>query len=52
MNIFIVLAHPEPASLTHTLKNITVYILRKAGHEIIVSDLYARNQLESVCRWQ
>lgn len=43
MKVFVVLAHPEPASLNNSLKDITVDALQKAGHEVIVSDLYRMN---------
>jgi NAD(P)H dehydrogenase (quinone) len=41
MKYFIVYAHPEPASLSGQLKNRAVAALEAAGHEVIVSDLYA-----------
>lgn len=41
MKYFIVHAHPEPQSLTSYLKNRAVTALENAGHEVIVSDLYA-----------
>lgn len=40
MKIFIVLAHPEPQSLTHSLNRVLVEELIKGGHEIKLSDLY------------
>lgn len=40
MKVFIVLAHPEPKSLTHSLHKVLVKELEKEGHEIKVSDLY------------
>lgn len=40
MNILVVYAHHEPASLTGTLKNIAVSSLQSLGHEVVVSDLY------------
>jgi NAD(P)H dehydrogenase (quinone) len=43
MKVFVVLAHPESASLNHSLKNITMDVLQKAGHKVIVSDLYQMN---------
>lgn len=41
MKYFIVYAHPEPTSLSGHLKNRAVAALEQAGHEVIVSDLYA-----------
>lgn len=41
MKYFIVHAHPEPTSLTGYLKDRAVSALEAAGHEVIVSDLYA-----------
>ena len=41
MKYFIVYAHPEPMSLSGHLKNRAVTALEAAGHEVIVSDLYA-----------
>lgn len=41
MKYLIVYAHPEPASLTGYLKDRAVQALEAAGHEVIVSDLYA-----------
>ncbi len=41
MNVLIVYAHPEPRSLNGALKDFTVARLRKAGHAVEVSDLYA-----------
>ncbi|WP_328395337.1 NAD(P)H-dependent oxidoreductase [Nocardia sp. NBC_00416] len=41
MKVLIVYAHPEPDSLTGTLKDVAVEQLRSDGHEVRVSDLYA-----------
>jgi NAD(P)H dehydrogenase (quinone) len=41
MNVLIVHAHPEPRSLNGSLRDFTVQRLRRAGHDVIVSDLYA-----------
>ncbi|MFD0361384.1 NAD(P)H-dependent oxidoreductase [Nocardia sp. GCM10030253] len=41
MKTLIVHAHPEPQSLSSSLKNVAVSTLTKAGHEVQVSDLYA-----------
>jgi len=43
MKVFIVHAHPEPASLNGALTEIAVSTLTEAGHEVRVSDLYAMN---------
>jgi NAD(P)H dehydrogenase (quinone) len=41
MNVLIVFAHPEPASLNGQLKDFAVARLQEAGHTVQVSDLYA-----------
>lgn len=41
MNVLIVYAHPEPASFNGAMKDLAVETLRAAGHEVVVSDLYA-----------
>ena len=41
MKILIVYAHPEPLSFNGALKNQAVNVLTGAGHEVVVSDLYA-----------
>lgn len=41
MNVFIVYAHPEPASFNGAMKDTAVDLLTKAGHEVRVSDLVA-----------
>lgn len=42
MNILLVYAHPEPRSLNGALRDRIVATLTAAGHEVLVSDLYAR----------
>lgn len=41
MRYFIVYAHPEPRSLNGSLRDAAVAALTQAGHEVVVSDLYA-----------
>ena len=41
MNILIVSAHPEPASLTSALRDVAVSQMQADGHKVRVSDLYA-----------
>ena len=41
MKVLIVHAHPEPQSFCTALKTTAVDVLRDAGHEVEVSDLYA-----------
>lgn len=41
MKILIVYAHPEPQSFNGSLKEKAVETLKKQGHDVIVSDLYA-----------
>lgn len=43
MNVFIVHAHPEPQSFTAALRDTAIAYFREAGHEVVVSDLYAMN---------
>src|SRR5260221_9345770 len=40
MKTLIVHAHPEPGSFTGAMKQVAVETLRRAGHEVRVSDLY------------
>lgn len=48
MNVLIVYAHPEPRSLNGSLRDFTVQRLRRAGHDVIVSDLYAMGWQPSI----
>ena len=41
MNVLIVYAHPEPKSFNGAMKDIAAETLATAGHEVVVSDLYA-----------
>jgi len=41
MNVLIVHAHPEPQSFCAALKDEAAATLAAAGHEVVVSDLYA-----------
>ena len=41
MNVLIVYAHPEPMSFNGAMKDLAVEALRGAGHDVVVSDLYA-----------
>ncbi|TKC80219.1 NAD(P)H-dependent oxidoreductase [Trinickia terrae] len=41
MKVFIVHAHPEPKSFSSALKTTAEEVFRAAGHEVLVSDLYA-----------
>lgn len=43
MNVLIVFAHPEPQSLSGSFLRTAVATLKKAGHDVSVSDLYAQN---------
>jgi len=40
MNCLVVIAHPSPESLCRTLADKAIDVLRAAGHEVIVEDLY------------
>lgn len=41
MRVLIVHAHPEPKSFTGAMKETAIRVLSEAGHEVMVSDLYA-----------
>lgn len=41
VKVFIVGAHPEPQSFNTALRDLSVRVLRRQGHEVEVSDLYA-----------
>jgi NAD(P)H dehydrogenase (quinone) len=41
MNVFIVHAHPEPKSFNGAMTRAATAALKDAGHEVVVSDLYA-----------
>ena len=43
MNVLIVHAHPEPQSFTAAMKDVAVAHFTGAGHQVVVSDLYAMN---------
>src|SRR5882757_3031139 len=48
MNVLIVYAHPEPKSLNGALRDFSIERLRRAGHDVQVSDLYAMRWKASV----
>ena len=48
MNVLIVYAHPEPRSLNGAIRDFCVERLRRAGHDVRVSDLYAMHWKASV----
>ena len=41
MNVLVVYAHPEPKSFNGAMKDLAVESLTRAGHDVVVSDLYA-----------
>jgi len=41
MNVLIVYAHPEPRSLNGAIRDFCIERLRRAGHDVQLSDLYA-----------
>ena len=41
LNVLVVYAHPEPKSFNGAMKDVAVETLQGAGHEVVVSDLYA-----------
>jgi NAD(P)H dehydrogenase (quinone) len=48
MNVLIVYAHPEPKSLNGAIRDFAVERLRRAGHDVRVSDLYAMRWKASI----
>lgn len=50
MNILIVSAHPDPASLTNALRDVAAERLQAGGHEVRVSDLYSAEWKSTVDR--
>lgn len=50
MNILIVSAHPDPASLTNALRDVAVEHLHAAGHAVRVTDLYREGWKSAVDR--
>jgi NAD(P)H dehydrogenase (quinone) len=48
MNVLIVYAHPEPRSLNGALRDFAVERLRRSGHDVMVSDLYAMRWKASI----
>ena len=40
-NVLLVYAHPESRSLNGAIKDLTISTLKAAGHDVVVSDLYA-----------
>lgn len=50
MNILIVSAHPEPASLTHALRDVAADQLGSDGHTVRIFDLYAEHWKSAVDR--
>jgi NAD(P)H dehydrogenase (quinone) len=50
MNVLIVFAHPEPKSLSASLRDVAVQELEAAGHTVQVSDLYAMRWKSEVDR--
>jgi NAD(P)H dehydrogenase (quinone) len=50
MNVLIVFAHPEPKSLSASLRDVAVRELEAAGHMVQVSDLYAMQWKSEVDR--
>lgn len=43
MHVLIVYAHPEPDSFNGAMKDLAVSTLTGAGHQVVVSDLYAQH---------
>lgn len=41
MNVLIVYAHPEPKSFNGAMRDVAVDTLKRAGHDVVMSDLYA-----------
>jgi NAD(P)H dehydrogenase (quinone) len=47
MNMLLVFAHPEPRSLGGALRDVAVAQLKAQGHEVQVTDLYAKEEVRS-----
>ncbi len=50
MHILIIFAHPEPRSLSTSLRGIAVRQLEQDGHSVEISDLYAMNWKSNIDR--
>jgi NAD(P)H dehydrogenase (quinone) len=50
MKVLLVFAHPEPKSLSASLRDVAIHELEAAGHEVRVSDLFAMNWKSEVDR--
>ncbi|MFT3800980.1 MAG: NAD(P)H-dependent oxidoreductase [Burkholderiaceae bacterium] len=50
MKVFLVFAHPEPQSLTASLRDVATHELMALGHEVNVSDLYAMGWKSNIDR--
>lgn len=48
MKVFIVFAHPEPQSLSASLRDVAIHELDAAGHEVKVSNLYGMDWKSNV----
>ena len=51
MNVLIVYVHHEPSSLTSALKNLAIETLSRAGHGVVVSDLYGQGFNPLAQKW-
>jgi NAD(P)H dehydrogenase (quinone) len=51
MNVLIVYAHQEPASLTAAMKNTAMDVLSRQGHSVVISDLYAQGFSAVAQKW-
>lgn len=50
MKVLVVFAHPEPKSFCGALRDVAVETLKAAGHEVLVSDLYAQGFIAPTTR--
>jgi NAD(P)H dehydrogenase (quinone) len=51
VNVLIVYAHHEPTSFTSAMKNLTIEILGRQGHDVVVSDLYGQGFSPTAQKW-
>lgn len=51
MNVLIVYAHHEPSSFTSALKNLAAEVMNRAGHKVVISDLYAQGFNPLAQKW-
>lgn len=51
MNVLVVYAHHEPSSFTSAMKNLTVQVLGRQNHSVVLSDLYGQGFNALAQKW-